>query len=229
MSASSISRSPASVESFESALGQCSATPIDTVTATGSPTPGNSNDSGRDGAAHALGEQATGFDAGARQQDHELFAAVARRHVAVADLGLDATRELSQQFVAGEVTVLVVDLLEVIDVDHEARERAVVALAAREFLVQACLQIAPVAPARERIRESAANEARPIDGVLEAEGGDDGEVVQEVGREMPAESVAFVAAEIEAADDALLARERKQRDALKTRVELETAARDRSA
>ena len=80
------------------------------------------------------------------------------------------------------------------------------------------LQISPVAPARERVREAAADQARAIDRILEAEGRDDGEVVQEVGREMPGEPAAFVAAEIDAADDVSLARQRKQRDALETRV-----------
>ena len=142
--------------------------------------PDSSNGSAATAAADALGEQEARRGARAGQQHDELLAAVASGDVAAAHLRADAVRELPQHLVARQVTEPVVDRLEVIDVDHEARQRRSLAAAARELLVQARLQIAAVVPTGQHIRETAADEPRAVDGALERERGDDGEVVQEL-------------------------------------------------
>src|SRR5512134_2932706 len=110
------------------------------------------------------------------------------------------------------MTEPVVDLLEVIDVDHEAGQRMALTPTARELLVQARLQIPTVVPARQHVGKTAAHEPRPIDGVLESKCHDDGEVMQEVRGELSREPPAFAAAQVETADDPSLPRERQQRD-----------------
>ena len=82
------------------------------------------------------------------------------------------------------MTVAIVDLLEVIDVDHQASERGRLALAARELLVQTRLQVTSVVPTREHIREPAADQPRAVHRVLEGERGDHGEVMEEIRREV---------------------------------------------
>ncbi len=68
---------------------------------------------------------------GLRHDDDELFAAVPAREIDAADRSFDAQREIAQHVVAGIVAVGVVDRLEIIDVDHQRRQR----LAARGGLL----------------------------------------------------------------------------------------------
>src|SRR5262249_33218597 len=100
-------------------------------------------------------EHSAGIDAGPGQQDHELLAAVTSGDVAVADCALDALRDLPQHLVARKVAVSIVDALEVIDVDHEARERAALAAAARKLLAQTALQMGAVVPAGQDVGQPA--------------------------------------------------------------------------
>src|SRR5437762_9950680 len=106
----------------------------------------------------------------------------------------------------------IVDELEMIDVDHEARERTALAPAARELLAKTVLKIATVAPTRQDVREPVANEPRAIDRVLEAERGNHREVSQEIRRVVVGEAVTTIAAHADAADHAALAQQRQQRD-----------------
>src|SRR6185295_13652311 len=89
----------------------------------------------------------------ARQQDHEFLAAIARGDVAAADRAADASRDLLQDFVTGEMPMPVVDALEVVDVDHEARERTALPPAAHDLLAKAGLKVAAVVPAGQNVRE----------------------------------------------------------------------------
>src|SRR6266571_6745361 len=59
-----------------------------------------------------------------REDQHELLSPVPRDRVDLsARLGHDAVRQLGEDRVAALVTVAIVDLLEVVDVDHEERKR----------------------------------------------------------------------------------------------------------
>ena len=59
--------------------------------------------------------------------------------------------EGDERVVAGRVAVAVVDLLEVVDVDHQRRERLAAAAGAGELVARALLERAPVEQAGERI------------------------------------------------------------------------------
>ena len=120
------------------------------------------------------------------------------------------SRELPQHLVARQMPETVVDGFEVVDVDHEAGQRRPISAAASELLVQARLKIAPVVPSRQHVREAAAHEPRAVDGALERERGDDGQVVQKIRAEEGQEAFALAAAEVQAADQPFLPRQRQQ-------------------
>jgi hypothetical protein len=94
--------------------------------------------------ADALGRVERAQRVGVRQEDDELVAAEAAEQVGLAQRGGDRTRDLAQHQVAGQVSVQVVDALEVIDVNHQHRRRHRVAPAARPFTVGQHQELAPV-------------------------------------------------------------------------------------
>ena len=116
----------------------------------------------------------------AGQQDREFVAAEARAGVAGADLGLGAPRDFLERLVAGQVSEAIVDLLEVIDVDHEAGQRLAGAFGARQLLAQPVVEIAPVVPAGEEIGDAAAHQARAIDRVFQADRHDHAQVREKI-------------------------------------------------
>src|SRR5690606_14624924 len=59
-----------------------------------------------------------------RQQQHELLAAVARQHALRTDAFAQLDTEMTQGAVTGLVAQFVVEALEVVDVDHGERQRA---------------------------------------------------------------------------------------------------------
>ena len=63
----------------------------------------------------------------------------------------------------------VIDLLEVIDIEHEAYQATAVTARTREFFYQPHLQIAAVVPACQYIRKSAAQQAGAVNHILECE------------------------------------------------------------
>ena len=65
------------------------------------------------------------------------------------------------------MTVSVIDVLEMIDIEHQAYQAAGVAAGSREFLDQSHLEIPAVIPARQDIRKSAAQKSRTIDNIFE--------------------------------------------------------------
>ena len=125
-------------------------------------------------------------DAG--REHHELIAAESRGRVAAANVRIDTLRGLAQRHVAGEMTVLIVDLLEAIEVDQQTREVRALPLRARQLLLEARVEITAVVPAGEEVRESAADQARPVDRVLDRERRDDTEVREKVGRKVTREA-----------------------------------------
>ena len=88
---------------------------------------------------------------GLGQQHDELLAAVAADDVRDPRGVADPLRRLAQDRVAGGVAVRVVDLLEVVDVEQQAREGAVVAVRQRDRLAGAGVELAPVEEAGEPV------------------------------------------------------------------------------
>ena len=85
-------------------------------------------------------------------EDHdELVAAVARDAVERAELAHERLHDLAQHRVAGLVAVVVVDELEVVEVDQQARERPAGAHRAADLLVQAPAHRAVVHAAGHRV------------------------------------------------------------------------------
>src|SRR3954469_1607322 len=65
--------------------------------------------------------------AGLRDRDHELVAAIARNGVDAASGAGENEGDLHQHLIASEVAEGVIDILELVDVDHQDAERRVVA------------------------------------------------------------------------------------------------------
>ena len=89
------------------------------------------NGSRGDAPAQPFGHHGRDRHVGFRHDDDEFLAAVAAGEIDAADRLADAQRELAQHVVAGVVAVRVVDRLEIIDIDHQHRDR----LAARGRLL----------------------------------------------------------------------------------------------
>jgi len=103
--------------------------------------------------ADPLGERPGLIEVRLPAQDGELLAAVAREHVLGADQLLDVLGELHQHLVAGEVAVGVVDLLEVIDVEQDQRQRGPVPRGERELDADAILEVLLVEDLRQPVAE----------------------------------------------------------------------------
>src|SRR6185503_20026146 len=80
----------------------------------------------------------------AAHDDDELLAAVAREHVLGADRGDDFSRDAREEDVAGLVAVRVVDALEVVDVEVEQAEPALVAVREGDLGRETLVEIATV-------------------------------------------------------------------------------------
>jgi len=72
---------------------------------------------------HDLGDALHTVERGVRADDQELVPAQPTRHVVASDRVLDVARELTNDDVSRVVTIGVVDVLELVRVDHHARER----------------------------------------------------------------------------------------------------------
>ena len=91
-------------------------------------------------------------DVGARQQQRELLAAVARRQIVVAGRGfLQQLADPAQADVAFDVAVAIVEQLEVVDVDHQQRDRATELAGALPFGGEPRVEAAPVGEAGQRV------------------------------------------------------------------------------
>ena len=119
-----------------------------------------------DGLHHAVGQFGGMVAGGVPRDDEELLATPAHQVVVVAEAVVQALRHLHQHRIAGGVAVFVVDLLEVVDVDHEEQQISlrrvaafgvggVVALQAlRHVGLDVGGEVAPVAQAGERVGEA---------------------------------------------------------------------------
>ena len=86
-----------------------------------------------------------------REDDRELVAAHPAGDVGRADDVADPLGRLREHGVAGEVPDPVVDRLEVVEVEDDQREAAVVAVRARDLARERLVEVAPVVEARERV------------------------------------------------------------------------------
>src|SRR5437016_14512059 len=94
--------------------------------------------------AELVGALDSGVTPGFRQDDAELLAAVAGEALVPADAYAEKRCELAQDEVPGQVTVCVVDLLEMVDVEQDQRQRAAVAKAPGHFALDEVDQVAAV-------------------------------------------------------------------------------------
>ena len=88
---------------------------------------------------------------GLRQGDDELVAAVAERQVGLAQRDAHAVGERLEHVVARGVAVRVVDLLELVHVDHHERQRLAVPLGQRDLALQELLHRPAVVQAGQRV------------------------------------------------------------------------------
>src|SRR5512140_53066 len=86
------------------------------------------------------------------QQHREFFAAISRREVG-GSLGFSSQNmgNAPQAFVAGRVSILVVEGLEMVEVDHQERKGSAVAIGPAPFLEQALVEAAPVGKAGKTV------------------------------------------------------------------------------
>jgi hypothetical protein len=129
------------------------------------------------------------------QHDCELVATKAGAGIAEAHFIIDALRNFAQHGIAGEVSVLVIDALEVIDIDHQARNGLMIALRPCQLLAQPGVQIAAIVETGEKVGQAAAHQPGTIHGVLQADRGHDSQVSEEIGGQLPIEAEAIGARE----------------------------------
>ena len=98
----------------------------------------------------------------AADEQHELLAAEARGDVGVARGVAHDLTGLPEDIVADGVTVAVVDLLEVVQVEHHERDLAAVALHAAQLDLERLVEELRPVQARQRIDQRAALESAPV-------------------------------------------------------------------
>src|SRR5204862_7419037 len=79
-----------------------------------------------------------------REENRELLAAEARRHVVVTQVRAENLGDALENGVAGEVAVVVVDVAQQVEVGHHQRERPVETLGACKLLRQRSREMARV-------------------------------------------------------------------------------------
>ena len=115
-----------------------------------------------DALQHLLG----GRGVGAHQREHELVAAQAAAQVAGAQLALKLAGELLERLVADRMAPRVVDLLELVEVHRDDRDRVVLAGGAAQLGLQAVVERALVGQPGERVLEGERLERLLADGHL---------------------------------------------------------------
>src|SRR5690606_10963666 len=104
-----------------------------------------------DGLAHGFGEHGRTADVDFREDDGELFTAVARDDVGRAGALADEVGDLTQDVVAGTMTEGVVAALEVIDVEHHQRQGAAIATRTVDLAIEGLDEVALVEDLRQAI------------------------------------------------------------------------------
>ena len=102
----------------------------------------------------------------ARQQERELVAADPIAAVSAPQVRPDDLADRAEHLVACSVAAPIVRLLEIVDVDHEQRQRRVLLLGLEDLVVELLLERPVVAQAGQPVAERI--EASPVEGLLEA-------------------------------------------------------------
>jgi len=105
----------------------------------------------RDGRTHLLGDVQGAGRGRVGQQHEELLAAVAAGEVAGAHAVAERSADGSEDLVTLAMAEQVVDLLEVVQVEHEGRQRAQRAVGLRDHPLEGVVGGAPVGQARQRV------------------------------------------------------------------------------
>ena len=74
----------------------------------------------------------------------------------------------------------IVDVLEPIDVDHQATDASGVPLGARQLFLQSLLQIASIVPTGQEVGDAGAQQARAIDRIFDTHGGHRAQVREKI-------------------------------------------------
>jgi hypothetical protein len=90
---------------------------------------------------------------GLGQKDHNLFTTVPSNEVYLSDRTLAALRELLQDFIADRMPITVIDLLEIVDIEHHTAKGPLHALCPGEFDSAQLKETAAILQARQRIGE----------------------------------------------------------------------------
>jgi len=102
---------------------------------------------------------------GLRQQDHEFFTAKTSERIAQAQFLFDSAGHLAQYIVAALMAEAVVDALEMVDIDEQARQGRAVPLRAADFFLHALFQIAAVVDAGQLVGQADMFETFIVDDV----------------------------------------------------------------
>ena len=109
--------------------------------------------------------------------------------------------------------MLIVDLLETIQVDEQAREAGALPLRARQFLLQSSIEIAAVVPAGEKVVTPLRTRRARLTVFSIANDAMTPRCAREIRGEVAREATLVGAAEVQAALQSILPRQRNQRDA----------------
>ena len=119
--------------------------------------------------AQAFADHAGSLQRRAGQQDEEFLAAEAEHHVDIAQVVLDGFRHGLEGFVADGVTVVVVDPLEVVDIEHQHRERLQVAPGQFQFAAERLVHGDAVAGAGQGVAQGGLDRGAIEQGVAQRE------------------------------------------------------------
>ena len=106
---------------------------------------------GDNACADLLSHHPPAFGAGFRQEHQKFIPAPARYLVLLADNEVDDGCQVDQDEIAGIVTILIIDILEIINVDHDQGERLAGLFQLFLFLVDAAKHDAPVGQVGHRV------------------------------------------------------------------------------
>src|SRR5665213_3813134 len=81
-----------------------------------------------------------------------------RQHVDFANLGFQAAADFFQQAVAGQMPARVVDVLELVEVEHHHGKRTAVALEPLARLLESCIELGAIGQSRQPVMPSQMND-----------------------------------------------------------------------
>ena len=123
-----------------------------------------------DGAAELFGHRGGAGSLGGGQNDGKLFAAVAAHHIDLAQLANEDRGNGAQNIVAQHVSEIVVDLLEVIEIDHQNADASAIAGGTGDLIDQAGVKIAAIEYSGESVTICELTNPVHIAGVLRGRG-----------------------------------------------------------